>query len=121
MHLVKILFISILSVALFTPSGVNAIPIDGLIADWSFDNNGNDSSGNGYDLTLVGNPDFAPGRFGQALSLSGDGSEYAVRPIDDPAFNFGSNEFTVQIWANFNNHDTEQNLIEKFTGTDVPG
>lgn len=107
--------------ACLLPATGNASALDGLVGHWAFDDNGNDTSGNGYDLNLVGNPSFGAGRFGQALSLTGDGSKYAVRPVDDPAFNFGSGDFTVQIWANFYSHSTEQVLIEKFTSTDGPG
>ncbi len=92
----------------------------GLVAHWGFDGNGNDS-GHNYDLTLVGNPTFGPGRFGQALQLNGANTQYAVRPIDDPAFDFGSGNFTIQIWADFNQRVSEQTLIEKFTGGGGPG
>lgn len=90
--------------------------LDGLLGWWPFDGDGTDASGNGFDLNLVGKPGFGPGRFGQALSLTGDVSQYAVRPGDDAAFNFGSSDLTVQIWANFNSHSREQTLIEKFSG-----
>lgn len=111
----------IILAACFLSTAVNASTVDGLVGHWAFDNNANDTSGNGYDLNLVGNPGFGSGRFGQALSLTGDGSKYAVRPIDDLALNFGANDFTVQVWANFYDRSTEQVLIEKFTNTDGPG
>jgi len=93
----------------------------GLIAWWPFNGNGADATGHGYDLNLVGNPTFAPGRFGQAISLNGTGDQYAVRPGNDAAFNFGSGDFTVAIWAYFNQHLDEQTLIEKWTGDGGPG
>lgn len=95
--------------------------LTGLIAHWTFDGNGADVSGNNYNLTLVGNPTFGPGRFGQALQLNGTNTQYAVRPIDDPAFDFSSSNFTIQIWAEFDSRATEQTLIEKFTGGAGPG
>lgn len=108
------------ALALFAVPAAQADVMTGLVALWQFNGNGLDSSGNGYNLTLVGGPSFGPGRFGQALELNGAG-QYAVRPGDDAAFNFGSNDFTVQIWANFNVHNYEQTLIEKFTGGGGPG
>src|SRR5262249_23662996 len=74
-------------------------------------------------LTLVGNPGFAPGMFGQALDLHRDPSQYAVRPISDSVFNFGSENFTVQVWVNLNLDPSlnEQTLVEKFTGGGGPG
>ena len=47
---------------------------------WHLDGNGNDSSGNGRDLTLYGGVGFAPGLFGQALDLPKDNSEFAHAP-----------------------------------------
>src|SRR5262249_19266643 len=73
----------------------------GLQAYYAFDGNGLDSSGNGRDLTLVGNPTFVPGKFGQALFFDGTGNQYAIRPVIDPVFNFGSSDFTVQVWVNY--------------------
>jgi MYXO-CTERM domain-containing protein len=93
----------------------------GLIGYWPFDGNGNDRSGNGRNLNLVGNPGFAPGLFGQALDLHGNGSQFAQRPVDDSLFRLGASDFTIQIWVNFNSHDREQTLIEKFNGTSGPG
>ena len=78
---------------------------------------GDDSSGNGFNLNLVGNPSFGPGLFGQALSLTGDPSQYATLSANPSAFNFGASNFTVQLWVNFNTFGgPEQTLIEKLTG-----
>jgi hypothetical protein len=96
----------------------------GLQGYWNFDGNGLDSSGNGRDLTLVGNPGFAAGMSRQALQLHGDGLQYAIRPVSDSAFSFlGSSDFTVQIWVNYNLSPSirQQTLIEKFTGGSGPG
>lgn len=95
--------------------------INGLVAYYPFDGNGNDASGNGYNLTVVGNPGFVPGRFGEAMSLNGTGNQYATRPVSDPAFNLGASDFTLQIWVDFNSHPGEQTLIEKFSGCCGPG
>ena len=94
----------------------------GLDAYYHLDGNGLDSSGNGLDLTLVGNPSFGPGLIGQALSLHGDNSQSATRPGDDSVFNFGANDFSIQAWVNFNSFGSSiQTLIEKFNGPNGPG
>ena len=93
-----------------------------LVGYWTFDGDGRDSSGRGYDLELHGSGVlFDTGLFGQGLSLRGDTSKYAARPVDDPIYDFGSNDFTVQVWVNFNNISGEQVLIEKFDGPSNPG
>jgi hypothetical protein len=92
-----------------------------LVAYYPFDGNGNDASGNGYNLTLYGGVGFAAGLFGQALDLHHNNSQYAARPVSDPAFDFGSSNFTVSIWANFYDTSGEQTLIEKWDGASGPG
>jgi Concanavalin A-like lectin/glucanases superfamily/PEP-CTERM motif len=94
----------------------------GLEAYYQFNGNGLDSSGNGLNLNLVGSPSFGPGLFGQALSLDNNPSQYATLSANPSAFNFGSSDFTIQVWVNFNTFDgREQTLIEKFTGANGPG
>ena len=90
---------------------------NGLLGYWQFNNNGNDSSGFGRDLDLVGGVGFASGLSGQALDLHKNGSQYAVRPVDDNVFDFGPSNFTIQVWANFyNTNNFNQVLMEKFVG-----
>lgn len=93
----------------------------GLLGYWPFDGNGSDLAPGQRHLDLVGNPGFANGLFGQALDLHRNQSQYAVRPIDDPELNFGSSDFTVQIWANLNTVTPIQNLLEKFQAQSGPG
>lgn len=94
----------------------------GLVAYYQMNGNGLDSSGNGLNLSLVGNPSFGAGLYGQALSLNNDQAQYATRPGDDPAFDFGSGNFAIQVWVNFNQFGgREQTLIEKFSGDGGPG
>jgi hypothetical protein len=91
------------------------------IGYWRFDGNGTDQSGKMLDLNLAGDVGFMEGRFNQALSLHNDMSQFAVRPTSDELFNFGLNDFTIQVWVNFNNTLREQTLIEKFSGAAGPG
>ena len=93
----------------------------GQIGYWRFDGNGTDLSGGGRDLDLKGGMGFAAGLCNQALDLHNNGSQFAARPSDDAIYNFGSNDFTIQVWVNFNNTDWEQTLIEKFHAGAGPG
>jgi len=58
---------------------------------------------------------------GQALNFTGDLSQYAERTVNDQAFNFGSSDFTIQAWVNYNTIASEQVLVEKFYGSSGPG
>lgn len=94
-----------------------AIPItDGLIGYWPAEGNGADLSGFGRDLTLNGGLGFSAGLVGQAFNFHHNNAQYASRSVDDAAFDFGASDFTLQVWAKFNNFSDEHTLIEKFNG-----
>ena len=86
---------------------------DNLIGYWQFDGSGQDASGGGRDLDLVGGVGFADGLFGEALDLHGNANQYAQRPVDDAIYDFGPSDFTIQAWVNFNNISGEQALVDK--------
>lgn len=93
----------------------------GLIGYWPLNGNGSDASGGGRNLDLRGGVGFASGAAGQALDLHNNGAQFATRPLDDAVYDFGASDFTIQIWVNFNETTREQNVFEKFTGTNGPG
>ena len=95
-------------IALFT-SGPRESKAASLTAYYPFDGNGNDASGNGYNLTH-GGVGFASGLFGQALNPNGSDAQYAASAT--PA-DFGSKDFTVSIWVNFNSSSGEQTSDRK--------
>src|SRR5262249_25260605 len=114
----------------FTPVAGNSVTLDqdltegpspGLLGYWTFNGTTADASGNGNTLSLVGNATYGAGQFGQALRLDGSATGYAVESANNTAFNFGSNDFTIQVWAKFNSPPQIENLIEKFTGGGGPG
>jgi hypothetical protein len=110
------------TVFLFTaPGHARADLTDGLIGYWPFDGNGADHSGGGFDLQLYGGVGFTHGLFRQALDLHRDNTQFAERPIDDPIFDLGANDFTIQVWVNFNSTAGEQTVFEKFQGAGGPG
>ena len=75
--------------------------VEGLVAYWALDetegNNVGDSSGNGHDGTLVGDPQWTEdGKFGGALVFDQDGDE-----VDVPFHaNLNQETFTICAWAN---------------------
>ncbi|MGA2679248.1 MAG: LamG-like jellyroll fold domain-containing protein [Sedimentisphaerales bacterium] len=74
-----------------------------LIGWWKFDetegNTAVDSSGNGNDGTLIGNPIWRPqgGKIGGALEFSGKGDH--VKIANEPAFDI-TNQITISAWVN---------------------
>jgi hypothetical protein len=51
-------------------AGRSPVAQAGLIADWAFQDNVNDSTGS-YNATPVNGPTYAPGVIGRAISLNG--------------------------------------------------
>jgi len=90
-------------------------PVPGnLTAWWTGDGSGADIEG-GYDAALRNGAGFAIGKSQQAFSL--DGSNDFVNVADDAALDVGSGDFTVDLWAFFNDTAGEQVLIEKYVET----
>jgi len=67
-------FVLVLGLAL---TGIVEAADANLVGWWKFDEvsgpNAQDSSGNGNDGTLIGNPQWVPGKVGGALDFDGDG------------------------------------------------
>jgi subtilisin family serine protease len=70
---------------------------NGLIAYYAMENSVSDSSGNGFNGTIYGNPNFVAGHDGMALDLDGNG-DY-VDCGYDPLFDVTTNEITVSAWV----------------------
>ena len=66
-----------------------------LMLEYQFEGNAQDSSGGAQHGTLIGNPQFVPGRVGRCVSLDGDG-DY----VDSgTTMNDLGNSFTVECWV----------------------
>ena len=77
---------------------------DKIIAYYAFSGNANDSSGNGYDGTISGDPQLTTDRFGNsnsAYSFDGDGDWIYFGTDTLPTNNGGniSDAFTISVWA----------------------
>ncbi|WP_265575880.1 beta strand repeat-containing protein [Bradyrhizobium sp. WBAH23] len=93
----------------------------GTAGTWTFSGSGADDSGNDHHLALTGGAGFAPGLFGEALALDGAKGSGAVLSTDPSAFDFGSSDFTIELWVKFDDLSRESTLIEKFTNDSGPG
>jgi hypothetical protein len=87
---------------------------DGLIARWEFEGDATDSSGNGNDGTLVGDPAWVdgPAGFGQALSF--DGVDDHITMGTGPSLD-GPTDFTVAAWVKTDSRG-EHTIIQQRMG-----
>ena len=79
---------------------------DGLVAYYALDNDANDSSGNGLDGTIMGEPNFVEGAVGMGLQL--DGVDDYVDFGNDPIFDM-TGEVTLALWVNTQDIGTSEN------------
>ena len=104
--------------------GVQVVGGGGQLGSWNFNSGTANQSGSNNNLLLSGGATLATGGlYGSALSLNGAEGSYAIDSTNNPAFDFGSNDFTIQIWVNSNDFGSGriQTLIEKFSGSSGPG
>ncbi|HSV98843.1 MAG TPA: hypothetical protein VLI39_01625 [Sedimentisphaerales bacterium] len=92
----------LLCLVILASTGVTlAGPPEGLIAHWAFDEeSGNvavDSSGNGNDGAIRGNPQWATGMVGGALDFDGNGD--FIDCGNSPIFNV-TDALTLGVWVN---------------------
>jgi len=79
---------------------------DGLVAYYALDNNVEDSSGNGLNGTIVGDPNFVEGLVGMGLQL--DGVDDYVDLGNDPLFDV-TEQITLSTWVNVNDFGNGEN------------
>ena len=80
----------------------------GLVGHWKFDGDTLDSSGLGNDGTLNGNPTYAVGKVGQAMSFDGADDYVAIDGVADDITN---NDITLAAWVNMTVDDVWYPII----------
>jgi hypothetical protein len=70
----------------------------GMVAWWRGDGDSSDYAGTN-DAVFEGAIAYAPGEAGQAFSF--DGASSYLQVADSPEWNFGTNDFSLEFWANF--------------------
>jgi hypothetical protein len=96
--------------------GGNCLPPPaGMTNWWPGDGNSIDVLG-GLDGEFIDDATTGPGLVDMAFALDGDGD--FINVADDPALDFGTDDFTVDLWASFNDTFGEQVLIEKWVQGD---
>lgn len=93
----------------------------GITGAWAFNGNTGDLSGNLHTLALAGGASFGSGQSGQGLHLDGAAGSFARETTNNPAFDLGNRDFTIQTWVKFDSTFGEQTLVEKLTGAGNAG
>ncbi len=83
---------------------------NGLVAEWHFDGDAKDSSGNGNDGTIYG-ASFVEGKFGKALSF--DGVDDYVEVPDSASLHIITNAVTVEVWIKIDKLSIWKSIAEK--------
>ncbi|MGD0613948.1 MAG: LamG-like jellyroll fold domain-containing protein [Verrucomicrobiota bacterium] len=82
--------------------------VSGLVAWWKADGNALDSAGTNNGTLLEG-AGFAAGRIGQAFSFNG--TTACVSVPNSPAWAFGTNDFSIALWAKFSRNSGAQAFL----------
>ncbi|OLB90449.1 MAG: hypothetical protein AUH25_04845 [Thaumarchaeota archaeon 13_1_40CM_38_12] len=77
-------------------STLNPIPKGGLVAEWKFNHNVKDTSGNNNNGATSGGVSFVHGKVGQAISFDGTGID---RVPNSATLNFGVGSFSISTWV----------------------
>ncbi len=100
----------VLIVAGVLPATGQVLAPSGLSAWWRAEGNANDSVGSNHG-TMLGDAGFAPGAVGQAFRL--DGVDDWVSIANTAAMDFGTGDFTIELWMNLDSVARLQDVVLK--------
>src|ERR1017187_4204752 len=111
----------------FTLCGMSALgdcvaPPSGLVAWWRGEGNAQDAVGFSHG-TLINGVSFVTGSVGQAFNFNSSTASYISVP-DSQLWDLNSNDFTIELWANFATVTENHNLRQPwaiFIGNDDAG
>ncbi|MGA2716878.1 MAG: LamG-like jellyroll fold domain-containing protein [Bryobacteraceae bacterium] len=92
----------------------------GPLAEWTFDagtitgNTALDTSGNGLNASIVGNPVQGPGVSGQALTFDGSTSYLVTQPDPRPAM---TGDLTLAAWIKTTNTSRNETILSKYNSS----
>lgn len=102
--------IPVFILTLFVLHAVGQVPVNGLIAHYSFSGNATDETGNGHNGIVTG-AQLTEDRFGRsnkAYQFNGS-TDYIVS--QDAFFNNGAENFTISCWLNASSFTNPNNII----------
>jgi hypothetical protein len=103
-------FVLVLVAATIQPAAGQVLAPSDLIAWWRAEGTANDSVGGNHG-TLMGGAGFAAGAVGQAFRF--DGVDDWVSLANTSDMDFGTGDFTIELWANLDSVSRLQDLILK--------
>jgi hypothetical protein len=92
-------------------------PPHGIVAWWPADGNANDVIGTNNGA-LMGSATFAQGEVGQAFSFNG--SNAYVQVPQNNLWAFGTNDFSIELWANFSTNQSATLICDTEGGGENP-
>lgn len=110
MKRVTLLSALVLMVATVQPAAAQVLAPSDLVAWWRAEGNANDSVGGNHG-TLMGGAGFGAGAVGQAFRF--DGVDGWVSLANTSDMDFGTGDFTIELWANFDSVSRLQDLFVK--------
>ena len=88
-------------------------PPNGIVSWWAADGSASDSAGLNS-ATLINGATFAPGKVGLAFAFT-NANSYVQVP-DSSSLAFGTNDFSIELWAQFNSVTGSRALVSKDEG-----
>jgi hypothetical protein len=103
-------FVLVLVAATIQPAAGQVLAPSDLIAWWRAEGTANDSVGGNHG-TLMGGAGFAAGAVGQAFQFDGVDDWISLTNTSD--MDFGTGDFTIELWANVDSASRLQDLVLK--------
>ena len=118
-HIAK--YLALLAIALGLAPELKAAITDNLVVHLTFDNDYNDSSGNGINGAATGTPTFEAGTLGQAVHITSTGDDVTNNyvTLGYPAgLELGTSDFSVSFWVKvFSQNDDKPFIANKDWGS----
>jgi hypothetical protein len=92
------------------------IPTDGLLGEYLFEDNVNDTSGNGRNATIPNGATYTTGKIGaKAITLSAASSQYVELPTLSAWEDLYNVDFTCAIWVKSTDTTSSRSVIGNFS------
>jgi len=115
--------IGVIAAFMMIQTAMGEVSRTGLVAEWHFDGDAKDSSGNGIGGTLYG-ATYVDGKFGKGLAFNGI-NDYADFGEGGGKLDFGTGPFSIEFWMNYKGttvHPAVADIMGKtIDSADTPG